>query len=240
MLLSALQSALAVVPCCGSNAGSSQSIKVLPCGPPYVVVDPFAPPAKQLQQQQNSTCAVVRLVPGLPASGVAMLRLPKGVRYNTVSGPTKNDTNVYVSRGLLLRNGAVLKQMISHALQRACRNRSTTSSNLGQQQQCSLVQRGTRPLSFGLDAPDASRPAWLKPAAVLCSTHISLCCSPSASSSACCCCLQLLLVTAVGSAALPHPAAHQLPAARQPSGGTGAGEHHQVRAAAPALWSGFP
>uniref|UniRef100_A0A383WAS0 EGF-like domain-containing protein n=1 Tax=Tetradesmus obliquus TaxID=3088 RepID=A0A383WAS0_TETOB len=96
VLLSALQSALAVVPCCGSNAGSSQSIKVLPCGPPYVVVDPFAPAAKQLQQQQNSTCAVVRLVPGLPASGVAMLRLPKGVRYNTVSGPTKNDTNVYL------------------------------------------------------------------------------------------------------------------------------------------------
>jgi hypothetical protein len=97
VLLSALQSALAVVPCCGSNAGSSQSIKVLPCGPPYVVVDPFAPAAKQLQQQQNSTCAVVRLSPGLPASGVAILRLPKGVRYNTVSGPTKNDTDVYVS-----------------------------------------------------------------------------------------------------------------------------------------------
>jgi hypothetical protein len=97
VLLSALQSALAVVPCCGSNAGSSQTIKVLPCGPPYVVVDPFAPAAKQLQQQQNSTCAVVRLTPGLPASGVAILRLPKGVRYNTVSGPTKNDTEVYVS-----------------------------------------------------------------------------------------------------------------------------------------------
>ncbi|KAF6250306.1 hypothetical protein COO60DRAFT_896848 [Scenedesmus sp. NREL 46B-D3] len=96
VLLSALQSALAVVPCCGSNAGSSQSVRVLPCGPPYVVVDPFAPAAQQLQQQQNSSCAVVRLSPGLSASGVAILRLPKGVRYNTVSGPTSNDTDVYL------------------------------------------------------------------------------------------------------------------------------------------------
>lgn len=97
MLLSALQAALAVVPCCGSNAGASQTVKVLPCGPPYVVVDPFASPDQQLQQQQNSTCAIVRITPGLAPSGTAILRLPKGARYNTVSGPTTNDTDVYVS-----------------------------------------------------------------------------------------------------------------------------------------------
>jgi hypothetical protein len=99
VMLSVLKNSLKVVDCCNSTAGSKQSIKVLPCGPPYVVVDPFASAAEQEQQRQNSTCAIVQLSPGLPPQASAIIRLPAGTRYNTVSGPSKNSTDVYVSAG---------------------------------------------------------------------------------------------------------------------------------------------
>eukprot|EP00878_Enallax_costatus_P008876 GHUV01009278.1.p1 GENE.GHUV01009278.1~~GHUV01009278.1.p1 ORF type:complete len:812 (+),score=180.05 GHUV01009278.1:182-2617(+) len=94
--LPALQQALEVVSCCGSTAGANQKVKVLPCGPPFVIVDPFGTPEQQVQQRMNSTCAIVKLEPGLPPSGVAILRLPKGVRYNLVSGPTTNNTDIFL------------------------------------------------------------------------------------------------------------------------------------------------
>lgn len=47
--LPALQQALEVVSCCGSNAGANQKVKVLPCEPPYVVVDPFGTPEQQVR-----------------------------------------------------------------------------------------------------------------------------------------------------------------------------------------------
>ncbi|KAF8068259.1 hypothetical protein HT031_001946 [Scenedesmus sp. PABB004] len=94
--LAALEGALEVAPCCGSAAGAGQRVSVLPCGAPYVVVDPFAPPAAQAAQRANATCAVVRLSPGLPAGGSAILRLRRGARYNAVSGPVANSTDVYL------------------------------------------------------------------------------------------------------------------------------------------------
>lgn len=46
--LPALQQALEVVSCCGSNAGANQRVKVMPCGPPFVIVDPFGTPEEQV------------------------------------------------------------------------------------------------------------------------------------------------------------------------------------------------
>ncbi len=47
----------------------------------------------------NSTCAVVRLLPGLEAGTAAVLRLPRGARYSPVAGPVRNDTDVQVWPG---------------------------------------------------------------------------------------------------------------------------------------------
>jgi hypothetical protein len=44
----------------------------------------------------NSTCAVVKIVPGLQAGAAAVLRLPKGARYSTLAGPATNDININV------------------------------------------------------------------------------------------------------------------------------------------------
>lgn len=132
--LSVLQKSLQVVDCCESNAGSQQSIKVLPCEAPYVIVDPFASPALQAEQRQNTTCAVVQLSPGLPPQAGAIIRLPKGVRYNTVSGPTSNDTDVYVSCCWCSRRAAATRP---HALLSATAPGCHFSSQLMQQLQAS-------------------------------------------------------------------------------------------------------
>lgn len=45
----------------------------------------------------NSTCAVVKIVPGLAAGAAAALLLPKGARYSPVAGPASQDVSVDVS-----------------------------------------------------------------------------------------------------------------------------------------------
>lgn len=45
----------------------------------------------------NSTCAVVKIVPGLEPGAAAVLRLPKGARYSPIAGPVAQDTDVNVS-----------------------------------------------------------------------------------------------------------------------------------------------
>jgi hypothetical protein len=47
----------------------------------------------------NSTCAVVKIVPGLAAGAAAALVLPKGARYSPVAGPASQDVSVDVSGG---------------------------------------------------------------------------------------------------------------------------------------------
>lgn len=49
--------------------------------------------------QLNSTCAVVKIVPGLAAGSSAVLRLPAGARYSPIAGPVVLDTDVQVGRG---------------------------------------------------------------------------------------------------------------------------------------------
>lgn len=56
-------------------------------------------PADQLQL--NSTCAVVKIVPGLAAGASAVLRLPAGAKYSTVAGPIVLDTDVQVTSGVV-------------------------------------------------------------------------------------------------------------------------------------------
>jgi hypothetical protein len=45
----------------------------------------------------NSTCAVVKIVPGLAAGAAAALLLPKGARYSSVAGPASQGVSVDVS-----------------------------------------------------------------------------------------------------------------------------------------------
>ncbi|WIA22673.1 hypothetical protein OEZ86_009641 [Tetradesmus obliquus] len=44
----------------------------------------------------NSTCAVVKIVPGLAAGASAALRLPAGARYSSIAGPVSKDTDKQV------------------------------------------------------------------------------------------------------------------------------------------------
>ncbi|KAF6261957.1 hypothetical protein COO60DRAFT_1458856 [Scenedesmus sp. NREL 46B-D3] len=44
----------------------------------------------------NSTCAVVKIVPGLEAGASATLRLPAGARYSSIAGPVSKDTDKQV------------------------------------------------------------------------------------------------------------------------------------------------
>jgi hypothetical protein len=44
----------------------------------------------------NSTCAVVKIVPGLAAGSSAKLRLPAGARYSSIAGPVSKDTDKQV------------------------------------------------------------------------------------------------------------------------------------------------
>jgi hypothetical protein len=50
----------------------------------------------------NSTCAVVKIVPGLAAGASAALRLPAGARYSSIAGPVSKDTDKQVNCPLLL------------------------------------------------------------------------------------------------------------------------------------------
>ena len=97
-----LRKALKTAACCNSTAGASQYVMVLPCNPPYYIPAPFA-----TQSPTNGTCALVQLSPGLPPPmmdtnppwvqvGLKLL-FPKGALYNSVSGPLKEDKEVYVS-----------------------------------------------------------------------------------------------------------------------------------------------
>lgn len=64
----------------------------------------------------NSTCAVVKIVPGLEPGAAAVLRLPKGARYSPIAGPVAQDTDVNVS------------EVAASSLQRPAGLRSETES----------------------------------------------------------------------------------------------------------------
>lgn len=92
----------------GPGAGS-RTLTISPC--PAAVVTPVplpiiftaygvtqgasSSPADLLKL--NSTCAVVKIVPGLEPGAAAVLRLSKGARYSSVAGPVAADTDVNVS-----------------------------------------------------------------------------------------------------------------------------------------------
>eukprot|EP00882_Tetradesmus_deserticola_P016242 GHRQ01017334.1.p1 GENE.GHRQ01017334.1~~GHRQ01017334.1.p1 ORF type:complete len:152 (-),score=27.24 GHRQ01017334.1:12-467(-) len=44
----------------------------------------------------NSTCAVVKIVPGLATGASTTLRLPAGARYSSIAGPVSEDTDKQV------------------------------------------------------------------------------------------------------------------------------------------------
>lgn len=94
----------------GPGAGG-RTITVSPCTTPRVLPWPVpliftasgiqnnaaagSSPADLLKL--NSTCAVIKIVPGLEPGAAAVLRLPKGARYSPVAGPVATDTDVNVS-----------------------------------------------------------------------------------------------------------------------------------------------
>ncbi|KAI8474281.1 MAG: hypothetical protein J3K34DRAFT_375003 [Monoraphidium minutum] len=88
VVLSSLQSALKVTSCCSRDDGRGRSLKVLPCGPPFAVPDPFAAASKSAMAA-NSTCAVIQITPGLGAGQVVALSLQKGATYNPVAGKAR-------------------------------------------------------------------------------------------------------------------------------------------------------
>jgi hypothetical protein len=95
---SLLSSALRTAACCNSSAGSQQTIRVLPCGPPFRIRPIFGPGAGV--SPSNGTCAVVQLTPGIPApsrasspplvQGGLRLSLPTGARYSRSAGSFKD------------------------------------------------------------------------------------------------------------------------------------------------------
>jgi hypothetical protein len=95
VVLSALQSSLTLASCCKRDDAMGRSVRVLPCGPPFRFADPFAPAAAE-PMAQNSTCAVVRIVPGLRAGEVVSLTLPAGAPYNPVAGRPKKALETYL------------------------------------------------------------------------------------------------------------------------------------------------
>jgi hypothetical protein len=111
--LSKLASALKLV----GNGASGRTITVSPCissappilwplvfaanGQPKVGSSPSGgSPADLLKV--NSTCAVLKIVPGLAAGASAALRLPTGARYSSIAGPVSKDTDKQVSCMLLM------------------------------------------------------------------------------------------------------------------------------------------
>lgn len=95
VVLSALQSALKLSSCCKRSDAAGRAVRVLPCAPPFVSADPFSP-APRDPMAQNSSCAVVQVVPGLQAGQVVALQLPKGAQYNPVAGRARNTSEVYL------------------------------------------------------------------------------------------------------------------------------------------------
>ncbi len=92
----ALQSALKLASCCGRDDAPGRTVRVLPCGAPWVVPDPFGLAVPSDPLRRNSTCAVVQVVPGLGAGQVVALQLPQGAVYNPVAGRAKNKSEVYL------------------------------------------------------------------------------------------------------------------------------------------------
>ncbi|GBF96122.1 hypothetical protein Rsub_08870 [Raphidocelis subcapitata] len=93
-----VQAALRVESCCNRTDGAGRELLALPCGPPFVVADPFAAAsgaAEQDPMRRNSTCVVIRIEPGLGAGEVVTVRLPKGARYSPFANATK-DSEVYL------------------------------------------------------------------------------------------------------------------------------------------------
>jgi len=90
-----LQSALKLASCCKRDDAKGRSIKVLPCGAPWVIPNPFARAASD-PLRQNTTCVVVQVVPGLEAGQVVTLQLPQGAQYNPVAGRARQKSEVYL------------------------------------------------------------------------------------------------------------------------------------------------
>lgn len=95
MVPSYLTTALKLASCCGRSDAAGHAVRVLPCGPPYAPVNPFAPRPKD-PMAQNTTCVVVQVVPGLQAGQVVKLQLPQGAAYNPVAGRVRKASEVYL------------------------------------------------------------------------------------------------------------------------------------------------
>lgn len=95
VVLSSLQSALKLASCCNRSDASGRSVRVLPCGPPYVSNNPFAPRVAD-PMSANSTCAVVQVIPGLGAGQVVALQLPAGASYNPIAGRALKTTKSFL------------------------------------------------------------------------------------------------------------------------------------------------
>lgn len=95
VVLSLLQSALKLASCCKRSDAAGRSVRVLPCGPPYVAANPFAPRADD-PMAANATCAVVQVVPGLGAGQVVALQLPAGASYSPLAGRARKTAEVFL------------------------------------------------------------------------------------------------------------------------------------------------
>lgn len=77
VVLSDLQAALRVDPCCNATTATGRTAQVLPCATPsYTPYGPM-PVTTPAAKSDNATCAVVRITPPLPVAAGAVLTLPK-------------------------------------------------------------------------------------------------------------------------------------------------------------------
>jgi hypothetical protein len=66
--------------------GSGQTLTVLPCQPPEVLLPLAGVKAAEVIRKAPLNCALVQLRPGLPVATAAKLELPAGSKYNEVAG----------------------------------------------------------------------------------------------------------------------------------------------------------
>ena len=82
---------------------SGQTITVLPCQPPEVLLPLAGAKAAEVIRKAPLNCALVQLRPGLPLATSAKLELPAGSKYNDVAGALGQAQTVQVKRGYVVR-----------------------------------------------------------------------------------------------------------------------------------------
>lgn len=91
-----LQSSLKLGSCCKRSDAAGRTLRVLPCGAPYVTPRDVFAAAPADPMRANTTCVNVQIVPGLQAGQVVTLELPAGATYNPVAGAATKATAVYL------------------------------------------------------------------------------------------------------------------------------------------------